>query len=164
MAGVNRIVREQAKRSLFPSAQALIDSTISFNQGDLLVLDASTHKLRAQTTGDTGATFAGLAEVTIASGKLASPYSGTAVDAAQAISSIPGPVVGVVAKLVLKTSDAINPGDKVYPYVAGGAYHVTSVGTGLTAIGFYQGAAIASASAGQQIEVALVCPLAGAGF
>jgi len=156
MAGVNRIVREDVKRSLFPSALALTTSSISYNQGDLLMLDTTAHTIRKVTSGDLGAWFLGIAEVTISSGKLASPYT-TDVDSSTAISDIPGPVIGVVAKLVLKTSDSINPGDPVYLNVAAGAYHVTvTQAMGAIAVGYYQGSALSSVAAGTLIEVRLV--------
>lgn len=156
MAGVNRIVREDVKRSLFPSAIALTTSSISYNQGDLLMLDTTAHTIRKVTTGDQGAWFMGIAEVTIASGKLAFPYV-TDVDASIAISDIPGPVIGVVAKLVLKTSDSINPGAPVYLNVAAGAYHVTATAAmGDIVVGYYQGPALTSVAAGTQIEVKLL--------
>ena len=157
MAGVNRIVREDVKRSLFPSAQALTTSSISYNQGDLLMLDTTAHTIRKVTTGDQGAWFLGIAEVTIASGRLAFPYV-TDVDASIAISDIPGPVIGVVAKLVLKTGDSINPGAPVYLDVAAGAYHVkVTQAMGDIAVGYYQGKALSSVAAGTTIEVKLVC-------
>jgi hypothetical protein len=152
MAGVNKIVRDLGKKSVFPDATAEISSAVSFNQGDLLVFNDTTNLLKVPAAEAEGLTFLGIAEVTIVSGKLASPYV-TDVDAAQAISSIPGPVYNVVADLVAKTGDAFNPGDLVYLDPATGTRGVSSTGT--KAIGVYQGKAIGSASAGQEIEVLL---------
>ena len=67
----------------------------------------------------------GIAPATIEDGKLPVPYV-TDVDASRAISAIPGPVAGVVAKLVLKTGDALAFGAPVYLDGASGAYHVTA--------------------------------------
>lgn len=153
MAGVNKIVRDLGKTSVFPDATNVVDATVSFKQGDLLVFNNVSKLLAVPALEAEGATFVGIAEVTVNSGKLATPYLGTAVDAAQAISSIPGPVANVVAKLVSKTGDAWAHGDAVYLDPATGTRGVSSAGT--KAIGIYQGATIASASAGQEIEVHL---------
>lgn len=152
MAGYNKIVREVAPKSLFPSAQALIDSTTSWAQGDLIVLDITTHKLKKAALETDSANFQGIAVQTIVSGKVASPYN-TDVVASQAITDIAGPMVGVVAKVVLKTGDALNAGAPVYLDPASGSRNVQSLGT--TIVGYYQGATIASATAGQEIEVML---------
>jgi hypothetical protein len=150
-------VREDVKRSLFPSAQALTTSSITYAQGDLLMLDVSAHTIRKVTSGDLGAWFLGISEVNISSGKLVQPYT-TDVASSVAISDIPGPVIGVVAKLVLKTSDSINPGDPVYLNVSAGAFHVTvTQAMGAIAIGYYQGAALSSVAAGTLVEIKLVC-------
>ena len=153
MAGVNRITRSPQPVVVFPDMQAGVSTSTDILQGDLCVL--ASNLVRKVTTGDLGTSFLGIAQVTIDDGKLASPYV-TDVDASQAISSIPGPVAGVVAKLVLKTADAIAFGDPVYLDGASGAYHVTATQpmSGV-AIGYYQGATIASATAGQLIEVLL---------
>ena len=153
MAATNRIVREVNKRSVFPSAQAVISSAVSFNQGDLLVFDDTNNLLKVPSAETEGSTFLGIAEVSITSGKLTSPYTGTAVDASQAISDIPGPAYGVVANLVLKTGDTIAPGDLVYLDPASGTQNVSV--TGNKAIGIYQGKAKSSVAAGTTIEVLL---------
>jgi hypothetical protein len=153
MAGKNRITRSVAPKSVFESAQHVIDATVSFNQGDLLVFDDTNNLLKKPAAEAEGSTFLGIAKVTIVDGKLASPYEGTAVDAAAAISDIPGPEYGSIAKLVLKTGDSINSGDLVYLDPASGTYHVSVAGT--KAIGIYQGKDIATAPAGQEIEVLL---------
>lgn len=155
MPGTNRIVRNGGvKKTLYPSAIALLDATVSFEQGDLLVFDATNNLMVKPTLETQGNRFLGIAEVTVVNGKLASPYV-TAVDAAQAISDVPGPAYGVVAKLVLKTGDSINTGDVVFLDPATGAAGVTVTGT--KSIGVYQGADITTAAAGTQIEVLLGC-------
>lgn len=154
MAGVNRITRSPLLKVVFPDMQALISSATSINQGDLCIV--ASNLVRKVTTGDLGTSFLGISQVTIVLGKLASPYV-TDVDASAAITSVPGPAAGVIAKLVLKTADAINPGAPVYLDGASGAFHVTvTQAMSAVAIGYYQGAAIASATAGQLIEVLLV--------
>lgn len=152
MSGTNRIVRTVAKNTVFPSILKLVDSTSDWDQGDLLIFDDTTNKVRRPTLETEGNTFLGIAEQSVTDGKLAVPYS-TDVDASRAISDIPGPAYGVVAKLVLKTGDALNPGDLVYLDPVSGTHHVQAAGT--KAIGEYAGAAISSATAGQEIEVKL---------
>ena len=51
----NRIVQSVAPRSIFPEVSALVDATVSYNQGDLLFLDGS---LIAPVTGDADGEFA----------------------------------------------------------------------------------------------------------
>jgi len=151
----NRITRSVVPQSVFPDATALTDTTISYNQGDLLFLDTTAHLIKAVATESTdSATFLGIATETVVLGKLKYPYS-TDVDASSAASVLPGPQFGVVAKLILKTGDSLNPGDLVYAYPTVDAQHVAATGT--YAIGAYQGAAISGAAAGTQVEVYLGC-------
>lgn len=153
MAGVNRIVRSINPKSVIEDARSSIDSTVSFNQGDLLVFDDTANLLKVPTAEADGSTFLGIASESVVSGRLARPYS-TDVDAsASTKSAIPGPVCGVIAKLVLKTGAALNNGDNVYLDPASGTYHVQEAGT--KAIGKYFGPNISSAAAGQYIEVTL---------
>lgn len=154
MGGKNTIVRSVAPKSLFESAKAVIDATVSFDQGDLLVFNDTTNLLKKPSLETEGVTFLGVARVSIVLGELASPYN-TDVVASQAIQDIPGPVYGVIAKCVIKTGDSINPGDAVYLDPGTGTRGVTVTGT--KAIGLYQGAAIASAAAGTEIEVLIGC-------
>jgi len=153
-SGKNRIVRSVAEKTIFPSAKNVVNSALSYDQGDLLIFDDTNNLLKKPAAEADGATFVGIALQTLVSGKLARPYS-TDVDASGAASDIPGPSYGVVAKLVLKTGDALNPGDLVYLNPAAGTYHVQAAGT--KAIGIYDGPVIASAAEGQEIEVLLGC-------
>ena len=152
MAGKNRIVRTVSEKSLFPSAKNVVDATVSHNQGDLLILSGGL--LAAAASEADGEFMLGIAVETIVDGKLASPYV-TDVDGSVAASEIPGPSYGVVAKLVLKTGDALAEGGLVYLNPAAGTHHVQAAGT--KAIGVNQGPAIASAAAGQEIEVLIGC-------
>jgi len=148
----NRITRSNGEeRSVFPDALNVIDSSVTFNQGDLLCL--LSNKLAKASLEADYASFLGIAPVTVVSGKLQSPYQGTAVDAAQAITAIPGPKYSVEAKMISKTGDAWAPGGAVYGDPADGPEYVSSAGT--KQIGVYQGATIASAAAGQTVEVLL---------
>ena len=152
---LNRIVRTVNQNSIFEDATNMIDSSSTFNQGDLLCFAGN--KIRASTAGDLGDTFVGISRVSVVNGVLKQPYT-TDVSANTGKSEIAGPVYGVVAKLVLKTGDALNPGQAVCLNPADGAYHVTSVPpVNGVAIGIYQGPVIAAATAGQEIEVHLGC-------
>jgi len=152
MKSPDRIVKNIAPTSVFDDVSALVSSAISFNQGDLIEIDTSGHLVGAIGGSSTGQYVLGISRVTVVSGVVKQPYS-TENDAAIAAGKIPGPVSGVVVKLVSKTADAWVPGQDVYPYGTGGAYYVTTSGS--KSIGIYQGPTIASAAAGQEIEVML---------
>lgn len=156
MAAKNTIVREVSRKSLFASAINVISSSVSFVQGDLLVFDDTNNVLKLPAAEAEGSTFLGVATVSIASGKLIGPYSGIPdAVSTSAINDIPGPAYGVIAKCVAKTGIALAPGDSIYLDPATGTRGVTNTGT--KAIGIYQGATVASAAAGQEIEVLLGC-------
>lgn len=146
----NTIVREIAPKSLFEDASAVTSSTEDFEQGDIMVWDSGTGTIIKAALEADGANMLGLAKVTVIDGKVKSPYQGTAVDAAGAIVALPGPVYGVVAKMIAKTGDAFAPGALVYADPATSSRGVSSAGT--KAIGVYQGKTIASAAAGQEVE------------
>lgn len=160
MAGKNRIVRSIAPKSLFAEAKALVDATVSYEAGDLLFLDSGLIK---PVTGEAdGATILGIAPQTVVDGKPKAVYSGTAVDAAQAIEALPGPVYGVIAKMKLKVSDAFTPGALVY---ASAVDAQTVSVTGTNPVGIFQDASI-TAIAGSEGNVLLgaVGPLAAIQF
>jgi len=150
----NLIVRSVRPGSIFESALSVISSAISFNQGDLLYLDTATHLIKALDSDAHAANVLGIARNTVVNGKLVSSYSGTAVDAAQAIADIAGPQYGVIALLSLKSGDTFNAGDKVY--YGGDAQTVSSTGT--NAVGIFQDASI-TASAGSTGKVLIACNL-----
>lgn len=137
----NRIVQSIAPKSLFPECSVVVDSSVSYNQGDLLALISG--KIAAVTAEADGASFLGIAPQTVVSGKPKAVYSGTAVDAAQAIEALAGPVFGVVAKLKLKVGDSFTPGALVY-CTAVDAQTVSITGT--HPIGTFQGAAVTGAA------------------
>jgi hypothetical protein len=149
--GINNLVREVSPKSLFESAIDLIDATSTWLQGDLLIRDPATYLLRKPASEAECTDFCGIAVQTIVDGKAPSPVQGTMVDAAEGNDDIKGPVYGCIFSLILKTGDALNPGDVVYADPASGSRNVSATGT--KAIGVYQGAAIASATAGQEILV-----------
>jgi hypothetical protein len=141
MSGKNTIVREVGRKSIFESAINVVSSAVSINQGDLVVFDDTANLLKLPSAETEGSTFLGVMMVSIASGKLVSPYTGIP-DAVttSAINDVPGPAYGV-----------ITPGDSIYLDPATGTRGVTNTGTKI--IGIYQGATVASATAGQEIEV-----------
>lgn len=153
----NNIVRKGPGKTIFEEAKPVVSASSTWLQGEILCFDTSSHIIRrVAATGD-AATLLGVADNVVTSGKLAGPYDGlTAVDAAQVSPGIVGPKYGVEVSLVLKTADAINPGDKVY--LADGlstqTVSVTDPGDH-NHVGIYLGAAIASAAAGQLITVLL---------
>ena len=149
---INNIVKSNDRYSVFDDIQALLDTTVSFNQGDLLILDTTNHLVIKPTAETDGATFLGVAVETVVNGKLKKPYV-TDVDAAAAISPVPGPVAGVEVKLVLKTGSSIAPGAAVYLDPATGSMGVAATGTKI--IGVYTGAqgTLAGSAAGQVINV-----------
>ena len=145
----NRIVQSVSPKSIFPEVSPLVDATVSYNQGDLLFLDGS---LIAPVTGDADGEFIlGIAPQTVVLGKPKSAYSGTSVDAAQAVEALAGPVYGVVAKMKLKVGDSFTPGCGIFCSSVD-AQTVSATGTNL--IGVYQGPAI-TAVAGSEGPVLL---------
>lgn len=157
----NNIVRSVAPDCKFESAKALISSSSAWNQGDLLFLDTTAHLIKPVAADATDAvSVLGVARQTISSGKVVSPYQGTAVDAAAAIEDIAGPVFGVVAKMQLKSGDTFNPGAKVYLVdgaAGANAQSVTSVDPGShVSVGAYQDAVV-TAGASSFGNIYIVC-------
>lgn len=142
---VNNIIRSVAPKSLFESALSVLSSSVSYNQGDLIAFDGTNNVLKAVTGSGQADNILGVARQTIASGKVASPYSGTAVDSAQAIEDVAGPVYGIVAALKLKSGDSFTPGCKVY-LTSTDAQTVSSGAAG-NHIGLYQGASVTAGTA-----------------
>jgi len=147
----NRIVRQVAPKSMFESAKALIDATISWNQGDLCYLDTTNHLIKALDSDAHAAAVVGIARQTVVLGKLKPVYQGTDVDAAVAIEDVAGPQVGVIAKLKLKAGDAFVAGGAVY--YGGDAQTVSSAGTNL--VGYFQDAGLTAVS-GDEGSILLV--------
>ena len=148
----NRITRTERASSVFPDATQAIDATISYNQGDLLFFDDSANLLKPIAAEADAETFCGIAVNTVVLGVPKSPYSGTAVDAAQGKVAMTGPVYGVIAKLISNTGQPWNTGDLAYASAVD-AQHVGPTGT--KAIGVYVGPDVAAASEGQEVEIRL---------
>lgn len=144
----NNIVRSVARKSLFESAKALLSTSISWNQGDLLRYNSSSNALEPLSSDANATSLCGVAVTTVVSGKAPSAYV-TAVDASQAISDAPGPVYGVICKFLLATGSTLDPGDPVYVDTD----PQTVTGGGSNSIGTYQGSAIVSSPSGTYVEV-----------
>ena len=146
----NNIVREVARKSVFPDIQDLLDNTISFNQGDLLCLKAN--KVQKPTADADTVNALGVAVCTVVNGKLKSPYQGVATDAAEAAGPLPGPAYGVIAEFELTDGEAYVPGDPIYADVAVEQKVTKTQPAGSEAIGIYAGRAF-TASTGDKGEV-----------
>ncbi len=144
----DNIVRSIAPKSMFEDGAAVNSAAVSFNQGDMICLDTSTHLLKRVAALTDAATFVGIARQAVTAGVLNGPYDGLAT--AGALSSFSGPVYGVVANMVLKTGDAFNAGSKIYLADGSDSQTVSSTDSGdHDFIGIYQGPTVASAAAGQ---------------
>lgn len=149
MAAKNRIVVSIAPKTVFSSVKSLLDATVSYEQGDLLFLDAGL--VKPVTADADGATILGIAKQTIVDGKIKAVYSGTDVAAAQAVEEVAGPEYGVIAKMKLKSGDSFTAGGLVYA-TAVDAQTVSSIGT--NPVGVFQGPAV-TAGATSEGEVLL---------
>jgi len=148
--GQNTLARDVATKAIFIDISKKIDSAISFNQGDCLIYDAATDKVRVATVETEAATFLGIAPVTVVSGNYPQIYN-TQVNNSVAVPAIPGPQYGSVYRLILKAGDAITAGDQVFLAPASDAQTVSVTGT--KAIGIYQGQALTAPAGGTVIEV-----------
>lgn len=148
---MNTIIREVAPNQIFSDMKSLIPSTATWNQGDLLMFDPVNYVVNRLPSEASAATFLGISTVTVSGGNVVSPYS-TANNAAIAVPSLNGPMFGVVALAICQTGTTLHGGDPIYadPTVDAGQ-GVAATGTKI--VGVYQGAAVASTVAGQQIEV-----------
>lgn len=150
-ASVDRITRGDVGQTLFQSGKSIVSSASTWVQGDLIYLDTSAHVLKAVAATGNAATFVGIADNAVTAGKLVGPYGSlTAVDAAQVTPDFVGPKFGVVAGMILKTSDAFAAGVKVYLVDGGTTQTVTSTDpSDGNYIGIFVDATVASAAAGQ---------------
>lgn len=137
----NNIVQQLCPNSALPDVSYSVDSTISWNQGDILVLSyevADAYKVLPARADDNAEVVLGVAINTVVAGKVRDPYPGTAVDGAQAASAIAGPVFGVVARLKLKEGDEFIQGKEVYTTTED-AQTVSVVNTDAQMVGVYVG-------------------------
>ena len=137
-------------RSLIEQALPALNSSSTFNQGDLVCLDATSHCLRAVAADTDGATILGVSPVSVNAGILAGPYQGLATQASQQPQQVQGPISGVVVGLKVNPGDALVFGAPVYLPLNGDTQTVTvtdTVGAGNN-VGIYMGPAVASAVTG----------------
>lgn len=138
MAEKQRIVRSDSMKAVLEDITNFL-SAQSFDLGDLMIFDDATNTVVKVTGAATdGDLFLGISPVTVVSGKLKSPYSGTAVDASEKAAGVPGPRSGVTAKMKLKSGATFNPGDLVYVDAAADTQTVQVAANG-SAIGIYIG-------------------------
>lgn len=148
--GVNSTARKIATKMRFVDIANKVSGSTTFNQGDHLIFDTTTNLVRKATLETEGATYLGIAPVSIVNGKYPASYV-TDVDASVGRTALPGPTYGDVHRVMLKAGDAILPGDMVFLDPASGSRFVSVTGT--KNIGVYQGAALTGAAGGTEIEV-----------
>lgn len=154
-AGANRIVRGGPGKSVFEDGKSMCGALSTWNQGELICLDATGYLRRVAATTD-AETLVGISDDAITAGSLVGPYAGlTAVDAAQAAVGFVGPKYGVEADLTMKTGDHFTPGCKVYLVDALDSATVSVTDPGATGhtgnyVGIYTGVDVAAAAAGQK--------------
>lgn len=150
----NTLARRIATKTLFADMKPFVDSSLTCEQGDLLMFDTGTQlikKLAAETDGEF---ICGIAPVKITAGKLAHAYT-TDVDASVATPALPGPEYGSIYKVILKAGDSLVAGANVFADPVTGGRNVQAAGT--KEIGKYQGAAVTAPAGGLEIEVLIGC-------
>lgn len=152
--GTNNVNTQVGGRTLFPDVKYFTNSSISYNQGDLLIFDTANNVVRAASAESECASFLGIAALDVVNGYPRSPYS-TQVDGSQGIVAIPGPQYGDTFNMVLQTGSTLAPGAAIYgkPVAVGVEPNTLVAATGTYQIGIYQGGAITSSAAGTMIEV-----------
>jgi len=143
--GRNNLVRSVNPQSLFESAYPVLSSACNWNQGDMLMYDATNNILNAVTGTGSAANLVGVAVQTIVNGKVPSPYQGTMVDASQGISDIAGPQYGCVFSMFLTSGNTFTPGLPVY--IGADAQTVTTTAVG-SSVGIYQGVEVTPSGTG----------------
>lgn len=98
------------RKSIFMDAKNQVDSTVSYNQGDLIALVGG--KLKAIVAAGDTQYFLGVAPQTVASGVPVGPYVGLATT--PAAGALPGPIYGDVHEMKLKNGDSFTVGCLVY--------------------------------------------------
>lgn len=147
----NNIVKDIRMFSMIDASSPVMGATSDINQGDLCYYNSVTKAIEPITADAHVEFLLGVSRVTVVDGKYKSPYIGTAVDASQAKSAVPGPVAGVVAFFTMKTGDTFLPLCKVY--YGGDSQTVSSVDAEADGLylGIYQGKET-TAVAGQKGE------------
>jgi hypothetical protein len=155
--GVDRIYRADRLASLIESGLPFASTATNFNQGDLCYLDTSNHIINVVSSTAHSLTFLGIAPCGVTKGILQGPYDGLS-SASQAIQDFQGPVYAVVGSMKAVSGDALHPGDKMYLANGQDAATLTVTDPGdANYVGIYVGPTIASATAGQSIQVKIGC-------
>lgn len=152
-SGNDRIVFGDSGRSLFNTGKSAVTSSSNWYQGDLIYFDTSNHILNVVAATGNAATFVGIADNTVQSGKLVGPYTGlTLTNSAEVTPGFVGPKFGVVANMILNTGDNFVIGGKVYLTDTQSSQTVTITDpSDHNYIGIFVGpSAVSSAAAGQQ--------------
>lgn len=148
-APVNSLKRKVARNTVIADATPVINVSLSYNQGDLLILNSSTHLLALPVAESDGANFVGISPVTIQNGKVASALT---FDNATASCSIPGPEYGDEHEVILSSGQTVHAGDSVYLDPTNGTRNVQASGSNI--IGTYtgaEGASVTGATGGSPI-------------
>lgn len=132
----NNIKFTQRQGSVFPEIDiSLIASDSTWDQGDLLILNASNFIKRGAAEADYSAAL-GIAAQSVVNGKVVSPYS-TDSTSNQALVPLAGPIFGIVATMNLKSGDTFTKGQLVYANP--GTLFNEVQAAGAKAVGVYQG-------------------------
>ena len=152
--GKNTVIRQIREGSLIPDVKNFTNSSISYNQGDLLIFDTSNNVVRAASAESECASFLGIAALDVVSGFPRSPYV-TQVDASQGVSSMQGPIYGDSFGMVLQTGTTMSPGAAIYgsPVAVGTEPNNIVSATGTYQIGVYLGPTVTTSAAGLVVEV-----------
>lgn len=150
MGGVNSLARRIATKSFTADASKFVDATISFNQGDLLMLDGADQLIKPLSAETDGEFFVGIAPITIVDGKYPSAYN-TNVDASVKTPALAGPEYGDVHSVLIKAGEVLTPGCLLYADPVTGPRNVQATGT--KAVGVYEGAALTVPAGGATIEM-----------
>lgn len=139
MSGKNNTARRVATNTVIADVKALVTPSLSYNAGDFLIMDTSSHVLAAPAAESEGATFLGVSPVTIVNGKIPSGYT-TDTDDSLGISSLPGPTFGDEYLCTPKDGDSFTPGCAVYLDPATATNGVQVAGSKI--VGVYTGPAV----------------------
>lgn len=132
-------------KSFMENALPFLTSSSTFVQGDNICLDSSGHYLRAVNSDADGATYLGVAPVSVANGVLVGPYPvGMATIGSQAMQAAQGPLYGCVAGRKVVAGDSLTPGCKLYIPATGDTQTVTVTDGATTGdyVGIYMGPAV----------------------
>lgn len=162
--GKQPIWKRVNRNSLAENITAAVGASTSFNAGDFLTFNLTTKTFGTLAGESDSRNFAGVAVVSIVSGKPVSPYV-TDTDAAASTPAIKGPEFGDEVYATLKAGDAVVPGSVLYYNTGATPKNGVTVTVGTKAIGQYFGPALTGApTTGTVIPIKLFCNFTNAGF